>query len=482
MRTLFIALSLTLALTASALAAEVKGSVTDRSGGALEGAVVRILNVATGQEVTATADVSGRFRFPNLRAGIYRVAASFTGFSDASRTVVVTDDTQAITLDFELQLGAVQEEVTVSAARGERDEATLPFRTDTISARRDPRNGAGQHGRRPGGCARSVPGRVRTLPGSAAAARSRLDARARARGRRAPEQRAHRHRSRRRRGRPRGRRVDRPRRGPRRRRIGALRHRRALGHDQHHHEPRHGSRTAVSSPRASMASTARTRTAGAARSSSACPTAAGPCRSAAAPSASTTIGRAIASRRARSRSSTRAASISRTRSTTGSASTSTAFRIRSTRRSPGPMREVPNSGMDGSSANLSAIAQLASSQTLEFKYQRRRANDVGFPGLRRAVLLPADHAALEPARQGVGDLLGDESDAVVATPDGYAVLPAAGSAAAQSAAGAVPGAHAPGVLPDQRLPARTSRATRASRCGRPASTCRRRSRWRRATC
>ena len=135
MRTIFIALSLTLALTASALAAEVQGSVTDRSGGALEGAAVRILNVATGQEVTATADASGRFRFPNLRAGIYRVAASFTGFSDASRTVVVTDDTQAITLDFELQLGAVQEEVTVSAARGERDEATLPFRTDAISAR-----------------------------------------------------------------------------------------------------------------------------------------------------------------------------------------------------------------------------------------------------------------------------------------------------------------------------------------------------------
>ena len=135
MRTIFLALSLTLALTASALAAEVQGSVTDRSGGALEGAVVRILNVATGQETTATADVSGRFKFPNLRSGIYRVAATFVGFSDASRTVVVTDDNQSVTLDFELQLGAVEEEVTVSAARGERDEATLPLRTDAISAR-----------------------------------------------------------------------------------------------------------------------------------------------------------------------------------------------------------------------------------------------------------------------------------------------------------------------------------------------------------
>jgi hemoglobin/transferrin/lactoferrin receptor protein len=41
--------------------------------------------------------------------------------------------------------------------------------------------------------------------------------------------------------------------------------------------------------------------------------------------------------------------------------------------------EVPSSGMDGNSASLSAIAMLAPSQTLEFKYQRRRATDVGFP-------------------------------------------------------------------------------------------------------
>jgi outer membrane receptor protein involved in Fe transport len=134
MRTILLALSLTVALAASALAAEIQGSITDRSGGALEGAVVRLLNVATGQELTATADVSGRFRFTDLRAGLYRVAVSVTGFSDASRTVVINDDAQNLTLDFELQLGAVHEEVTISAARGERDEATIPLRTDTITS------------------------------------------------------------------------------------------------------------------------------------------------------------------------------------------------------------------------------------------------------------------------------------------------------------------------------------------------------------
>jgi outer membrane receptor protein involved in Fe transport len=134
MRTVCFAALFCLFMSAAAEAAEVQGSITDRSGGALEGAVVRLLNVATGREITAVADAAGRFRFPNLTVGIYRVAASFTGFSDASRTIVITDAAQASTVDFELDLGAVHEEVTVSAARGERDESVIPLRTDAVAS------------------------------------------------------------------------------------------------------------------------------------------------------------------------------------------------------------------------------------------------------------------------------------------------------------------------------------------------------------
>jgi outer membrane receptor protein involved in Fe transport len=133
MRTLCLVAILCLFVSAAAEAAEVQGSVTDRSGGALEGAVVRLLNIATGREVSVVADAAGRFRFPNLAVGLYRVAASFTGFSDASRTIVITDSSQASTVDFELDLGAIHEEVTVSAARGERDESVIPLRADAIT-------------------------------------------------------------------------------------------------------------------------------------------------------------------------------------------------------------------------------------------------------------------------------------------------------------------------------------------------------------
>jgi hypothetical protein len=40
---------------------------------------------------------------------------------------------------------------------------------------------------------------------------------------------------------------------------------------------------------------------------------------------------------------------------------------------------IPRSGMSGSSANVAGIVQVAKSQELRVKYQRRRANDVGFP-------------------------------------------------------------------------------------------------------
>jgi outer membrane receptor protein involved in Fe transport len=134
MRAIFLVLFCGAVLARPAQAAEVAGSVTDRSGGALEGAVVRLLNVATGQETATTADLSGRFRFENLRVGIYRIAASFVGFSDASRTIVLTDGDRSVTVDFELELGVIREEVTVSAARGARDTDVVPLRADTIAS------------------------------------------------------------------------------------------------------------------------------------------------------------------------------------------------------------------------------------------------------------------------------------------------------------------------------------------------------------
>lgn len=138
MRTVLRFLSLltvfSLSLAAPVLAADLQGRVADRTGAVLAGATVRLLNVATSEQIEVTADAAGHFAFSSLKIGIYRVIASRTGFSDASRTVVVESDSQKTTVDFDMEIGNLRAEVTVSAARGERDPAVVPLRTDTITA------------------------------------------------------------------------------------------------------------------------------------------------------------------------------------------------------------------------------------------------------------------------------------------------------------------------------------------------------------
>ncbi|MEO7191669.1 MAG: TonB-dependent receptor [Vicinamibacterales bacterium] len=135
MRITISALLIACCLVASpAFAGDLQGRVTDRSGGVLGGALVRLLNVASGEQVSVKADAAGRFKFFNLKIGIYRVAAAMTGFSDASRTLVLEREDESATLDFTLEIGQLKAEVTVSADRGARDTSTVPLRTDSLTA------------------------------------------------------------------------------------------------------------------------------------------------------------------------------------------------------------------------------------------------------------------------------------------------------------------------------------------------------------
>jgi hemoglobin/transferrin/lactoferrin receptor protein len=134
LRSLSVLAMLTVGLATPLLAADLDGRVADRTGAVLPGTIVRLLNVATSEQVEVTADASGHFTFPSLKIGIYRVIASRPGFSDASRTIVIESDSQKATVDFDMELGNLRAEVTVSAARGERDPAVVPLRTDTITS------------------------------------------------------------------------------------------------------------------------------------------------------------------------------------------------------------------------------------------------------------------------------------------------------------------------------------------------------------
>ncbi len=111
----------------------ISGNVTDVSGGAVESARVILKNVATQTEQTATTDASGRYQLNDLAIGIYRVRVEKAGFSTAVHNLTLSDPGEKVEANFELAPGTIAEQVSVTAARGERDALEVPVRTETIT-------------------------------------------------------------------------------------------------------------------------------------------------------------------------------------------------------------------------------------------------------------------------------------------------------------------------------------------------------------
>ena len=92
----------------------ITGSVTDPSGGVVAGASVKAVNTATGVESAASSNNSGYFNVPNLIAGTYRVDVSAPGFKTLTRPGVQLDIGAVLSLEFQLEVGSVQEKLVVT--------------------------------------------------------------------------------------------------------------------------------------------------------------------------------------------------------------------------------------------------------------------------------------------------------------------------------------------------------------------------------
>jgi hypothetical protein len=91
------------------------GVVTDASGSVVPSAVVKATEVTTNVDTQAITTDGGIYRLPYMPSGTYRIAASKAGFQTAVRENVTLHVAQTLSVDFALQLGAVNEQVTVSA-------------------------------------------------------------------------------------------------------------------------------------------------------------------------------------------------------------------------------------------------------------------------------------------------------------------------------------------------------------------------------
>jgi hypothetical protein len=88
--------------------------VEDASGAAVAGAAITVTSLETGAARTATADATGTYRVLSLGVGRYEVKAEATGFKAALQTGISLVVGQEAVVNLRLEVGAVQEQVTIT--------------------------------------------------------------------------------------------------------------------------------------------------------------------------------------------------------------------------------------------------------------------------------------------------------------------------------------------------------------------------------
>src|ERR1051325_5862404 len=95
---------------------EISGSVTDASNSAVPNCSVTMINVQTGAKRILQTQDNGLYVFTGLPEGTYNVRAEKDGFRPSQQEGVVLDAATRRSIDFRLEVGAVNESVNVSAS------------------------------------------------------------------------------------------------------------------------------------------------------------------------------------------------------------------------------------------------------------------------------------------------------------------------------------------------------------------------------
>jgi hypothetical protein len=102
----------------------VQGSVTDPSGAALGGATVTGRNLDTGLTIASVTTDAGLYSLPNLPPGRYSVTVEAANLKRYVREGVTVATASTVALDIQMQMGAVSENITVSADASQLETAT----------------------------------------------------------------------------------------------------------------------------------------------------------------------------------------------------------------------------------------------------------------------------------------------------------------------------------------------------------------------
>src|SRR5215831_8046545 len=96
-------------------AGQIAGFIRDAQQGALPGATVTITNEATSNKRSTVTNSTGFYVFPEMPVGTYSVSIELAGFKKFVRTGIRLAAASQIAVDAELELGSLEETVTVTA-------------------------------------------------------------------------------------------------------------------------------------------------------------------------------------------------------------------------------------------------------------------------------------------------------------------------------------------------------------------------------
>jgi len=102
--------------SAQILYGSIMGEVVDAAGAVVPAATVTLVQKETNRTRTAATDPAGQYTFPTIATGTYDVKVSAAGFRTATQGDVAVTVNSQIRVNIKLEVGAVTESVTVSAA------------------------------------------------------------------------------------------------------------------------------------------------------------------------------------------------------------------------------------------------------------------------------------------------------------------------------------------------------------------------------
>jgi Carboxypeptidase regulatory-like domain len=97
----------------------ISGTVTDRTGGVISRAIVKVTSASQGFQLNATTDDKGFYNFPRLGVGTYDIQIDAPGFQPVKKSEIKVDADSAVRMDFTLQVSTRVEEVTVAESANE---------------------------------------------------------------------------------------------------------------------------------------------------------------------------------------------------------------------------------------------------------------------------------------------------------------------------------------------------------------------------